>query len=70
MKTVLEQLTLAQFDAKLDGEKVRVFLPKGRRLVISAISGMYMVADADGERTSIPCGSPEEVVDAVRAARG
>jgi hypothetical protein len=68
MKDVLDLLTAARFDARLEGHRVRIALPKGRTLVVSEINGMYMVADLAGERTSVPCGSPEEVVDAVRAA--
>jgi hypothetical protein len=70
MQNVLEQLILAQFDARLEGGTVRVALPRGRSVVVSEHSGAYTVMDGEGERTSIVCGTPEEVVDAVKAARG
>jgi hypothetical protein len=70
MQSVLEQLTKAGFEARLERNVIRVRLPGGQTLVISEIFGAYMVGDAEGERTSIPCGTPEEVVDAVKSARG
>jgi hypothetical protein len=68
MQIILDQLLMAHFDAKLQGGKVHVALPGGKSLVIAEYEGMYMVADAQGDRTSVPCGSPEEVVDAVKGA--
>jgi hypothetical protein len=68
MQKILDQLLMAKFDAKLQGGKVLVALPGGSSLIIAEYEGMYMVADGNGDRTSVPCGSPEEVVDAVKGA--
>jgi hypothetical protein len=68
MQIILDQLLMAHFDATLKGGKVFVALPGEKSLVIAEYQGTYMVADAQGDRTSVPCGSPEEVVEAVKGA--
>ena len=68
MQNVLEQLRAAHFNARLEAGVVRVALSSGRTVVVTEHGGMYTVGDAAGERTSVPCGSPEEVVDAVKSA--